>query len=82
MRHQSSVCRCDIADFYFIAVVMFLYTVRESHGVFYFRSRFLCFKRPIKKIQISLKIPCPQSEKGSEKGYGDENKHIHKPARR
>ena len=28
---------------------------------FYFRSRFLCFKRPIKKIRINSKIPCPQS---------------------
>ena len=43
------------------AVVLFLYTVWESHGVFYFSSRFLCFKRPIKKIRINSKIPCPQS---------------------
>ena len=28
---------------------------------FYFRSSFLCFKRPIKKIRINSKIPCPQS---------------------
>ena len=50
---------------------------------FYFRSRFLCFKRPIKKIRINSKIPCPQSPsflvrkalpaKRNEKGYGDEN---------
>ena len=39
------VCSCD---------------VWESHGVFYFRSRFF-FKRPIKKIRINPKIPCPQS---------------------
>ena len=43
------------------AVVMFLYTVWQSHGVFYFRSRFLCFKRRIQKIRINPKIPCPQS---------------------
>ena len=33
----------------------------ERHGVFYFRSIFLCFKRPIKKIRMNSKIPCPQS---------------------
>ena len=43
------------------AVVMCLYTVWESHGAFYFRSRFLCSKRPIKKIRINSKIPCSQS---------------------
>ena len=65
------------------AVVMFLKTVWDSHGVFYFRSRFLCLKQPIKKIRINSKILCPQSHsflvprpqpaKRSEKGYGDEN---------
>ena len=34
------------------AVVMFLKTVWDSHGVFYFRLRFLCLKQPIKKIRI------------------------------
>ena len=43
------------------AVVMFLKTVWDNHGVFYFRSRFLCFKQPIKKIRIHSKILCPQS---------------------
>ena len=65
------------------AVVMFLKTVWDSHGGFYFRSRFLCVKQPIKKIQINSKtlcpqspsflVPRPQSAKRSEKGYGDEN---------
>ena len=65
------------------AVVMFLKTVWGSHGVFYFRSRVLCFKQPIKKIRINSKILCPlspsflvprpQPAKRSEKGYGDEN---------
>ena len=65
------------------AVVMFLKTVWDSHGVFYFRSRVLSFKQPIKKIRINSKILCPQSPlflvprpqpaKRSEKGYGDEN---------
>ena len=32
------------------AVGMFLKTLWNSHGGFYFRSRFLCFKRPIKNI--------------------------------
>ena len=65
------------------AVVMFLKTLWNSHGGFYFRSRFLCFKQPIKKIRINSKtlcpqspsflVPRPQSAKRSEKGYGDEN---------
>ena len=67
------------------AVVMFLETLWDSHGGFYFRSRFLCFKQPIKKIRINSKtlcpqspgpsflVPRPQSAKRSEKGYGDEN---------
>ena len=42
-------------------VVMFLYTVWESDGVFYVRSRFLCFKQPIKKNGINSKTLCPQS---------------------
>ena len=67
-------------------VGMFLKTVWDSHGVCYFRSRFLCFKQPIKKIRINSKILCPQSPsflvprrqpaKRSEKGYGDENESI------
>ena len=39
---------------------MFRYTVWESRGVFYFYSRFLCFKQAIKN-RIYSKIPCPQS---------------------
>ena len=69
------------------AVVMFLKTLWDSHGGFYFRSRFLCFKQPIKKIRINSKtlcpqspsflVPRPQSAKRSEKGYGDENVPYH-----
>ena len=70
------------------AVVVFLYTVWESHGVFYFRSRFLCFKQPIqKKIELIRNPTYPESfislakappAKRSEKGYGDENELMSK----
>ena len=50
---------------------------------FYFSSRYLCFKQPIKKIRIKFKNPMSPEPfvsrakappvKRSEKGYGDEN---------
>ena len=43
------------------AVVMFLKTLWDSHGGFYFCSRFLCFKQPIKKIRINSKNPVPRA---------------------
>ena len=60
------------------AVVMFLCTVWESHGVFYFRSRLLCFKRPNLIKNPMSSEPFVSSTKAlpakrSEKGYGDEN---------
>ena len=67
------------------AVVMFLKTVWDSHAVFYYRSRFLCFKRPVKKKNRINSIPQspsflvsrPQPAKSSEKGYRDENEQPH-----
>ena len=46
---------------YSLIIILGRSTVWERHGVVYFRSRFLYFKQPIKKIPINSKIPCPQS---------------------
>ena len=65
------------------AVVMFLYTVWDSHGAFYFCLRFLCFEWLIKKFELvqkshvrrALRFWCqgPAGLKRSKKGHGDEN---------
>ena len=61
-------------------------TVWDSHNVFDFRSRFVCFQQPIKKTRVNSKILCPQSPsflvpspqpaKRSERGYGNENGNL------
>ena len=63
------------------AVAVFLYTVWECGGVFYFRPRFLCLKQPSKNSNSKIvtapepfgsRVKAPPAKR-SEKGYGDEN---------